>query len=96
MKVYQINYDLRNQRDYSALINKIKSYGTWAKPLESCWIITTNQSATQIRDTLAAVMDEDDALLVTRLQGDSAWRQLDKGNSDTITKWLKEQLGQAA
>lgn len=30
MKVYQINYDLRKQRNYEALINKIKSYTEWA------------------------------------------------------------------
>lgn len=92
MKVYQINYDLRNQRNYSTLTDKIKSYGTWAKPLESCWIVATNQSASQIRDGLASVMDNDDGLLVTRLEGEAAWR----GLSSEITKWLKEQLGQAA
>lgn len=92
MKVYQINYDLRNQRNYATLIKKIKSYGTWAKPLESCWIIATSQSASQIRDTLAAVMDKDDGLLVTQLTGEAAWTNL----SSEIAKWLKEQLGQAA
>lgn len=35
MKVYQINYDLRKQRDYSSLIKQIKAYQTYANPLES-------------------------------------------------------------
>ncbi|MDO6568618.1 CRISPR-associated protein Cas2 [Alteromonas sp. 1_MG-2023] len=96
MKVYQINYDLRNQRNYQDLITKIKSYGTWAKPLESCWLIATEQSASQIRDTLASVMDNDDGLLVTRLQGEAAWRSLDYDIDSTMTNWLKEQLKQAA
>ncbi|MCC5853706.1 MAG: hypothetical protein JJU30_12765 [Alkalimonas sp.] len=92
MKVYQINYDLRNQRNYQDLIIKIKSYGNWAKPLESCWLIVTEQSATQIRDTLASVMDNDDGLLVTRLQSEAAWRHL----GSNLNSWLKEQLKQAA
>lgn len=29
MKVYQINYDLRKQRNYDELYKKIKAYGTW-------------------------------------------------------------------
>ena len=64
MKVYQINYDLRNQRNYPKLINQIKAYGTYAKPLESCWVIATDQTARQVRDNLASVMDADDPGLV--------------------------------
>ncbi len=96
MKVYQINYDLRNQRDYPSLVNKIKSYGTYAKPLESCWLIATDQSAAQIRDNLATLMDGDDGLLITRLQGEAAWRNLSGDADGRVTQWLKEQLGQAA
>ncbi|KHS69945.1 hypothetical protein V6M93_12625 [Pectobacterium brasiliense] len=88
MPVYQINYDLRKQRDYSSLIERIKSYGTWCHPLESAWIIVTDQTAVQIRDNLRAVMDADDGLLVTRLQGEAAWY----GLSSKISQWLKDNL----
>ena len=57
MKVYQINYDLRNERNYPKLINRIKAYGIWDKPLESCWLIATEQSATEVRNNLASVID---------------------------------------
>jgi len=88
MKVYQISYDLRKQRDYDPLYERIKAYGNWCHPLESTWVITTTQSAAQIRDYLAGVMDQDDGLLVTRLQGEAAWRNLD----DKVSSWLKDQL----
>lgn len=88
MSVYQINYDLRKQRDYSSLIERIKSYGTWCHPLESVWIIVTDQTAVQVRDNLRAVMDADDGLLVTRLQGEAAWY----GLSNEISQWLKDNL----
>ncbi|ACZ75291.1 putative SinR-like protein [Dickeya parazeae Ech586] len=88
MSVYQINYDLRKQRDYSPLIERIKSYGYWCHPLESAWIIVTDQTAVQVRDNLKAVMDSDDGLLVTRLQGEAAWY----GLSNEISQWLKDNL----
>lgn len=88
MSVYQINYDLRKQRDYSPLIERIQSYGTWCHPLKSAWIIVTDQTAVQVRDNLEAVMDGDDELLVTRLQGEAAWY----GLSNEISQWLKDNL----
>lgn len=72
MKVYQIDYDLRNQRNYPALIERIKTY-RHVNPLESTWIIASNQTASEVHDHLKKVMDSDDGLLVTRLQGEAAW-----------------------
>ena len=87
MKVYQISYDLRKQRDYAALYERIKTYH-WCHPLESCWVIATQQSATQVRDNLVQVMDRDDGLMVTRLSGEAAWRNL----GDQVSQWLKRQM----
>lgn len=88
MKVYQISYDLRKQRNYDALYERIKSYGTWCHVLESSWVIATNQSAAQIRDYLLGVLDKDDGLLVTRLSGEAAWFGLGQQRDN----WLKQQL----
>lgn len=88
MSVYQINYDLRKQKDYPSLIERIKSYGTWCHPLESVWIIVTNQTAAQVRDYLATVMDNDDGILVTRLQGEAAWY----GLSNEVSQWIQSNL----
>lgn len=96
MKVYQINYDLRKQRNYSNLIDKIKDYGTWANPLESCWVIATEQSASQIRDTLVSATDSDDGIIVTRLQGEAAWKNLNYDAESEMTNWLKEKLNNAS
>jgi hypothetical protein len=41
MRVYQISYDLRKQRNYEALYQRIKAYGTRAHPLESSWVIAS-------------------------------------------------------
>lgn len=92
MKVYQVSYDLRKQRNYEALYERIKRYEGWCHALESSWVIATNQSASQIRDNLMQVLDQDDGLLVTRLKGEAAWHGLGQGNSD----WLKQQLERQA
>ena len=88
MKVYQIDYDLRKQKNYEALHECIRSYKTYCNPLKSSWLIATNQTAIQVRDYLGAVMDNDDGLLVTRLYGEAAWYGLD----DKTSNWLKTQI----
>lgn len=89
MKVYQIDYDLRKHRNYEALHERIKSYGYWCRPLESSWLVATNHSAVQVHNHLKAVMDGDDGLLVTRLQGEAAWSGLDP----RVVQWLNARMG---
>lgn len=91
MKVYQIDYDLRKQRDYESLHERIKKYGTYSHALESTWFVVTNETAAQVRDKLQAVIDNDDWLIVTKLQGEAAW----VGLRDATKRWLKEHLGKA-
>jgi len=92
MAVYQIDYDLRNQRDYQALYERIQSYGVWCRPLQSTWIIQTSQSAEQVRDHIFGAMDRDDGLLVTRLFGEAAWRNID----NDVSSYLKDMLERRA
>ena len=96
MKVYQINYDLRKQRNYEELYNKIKSYSKWSHPLESCWIVVTDKSAVEIRNDLQTVLDGDDGLLVTRLQGEAAWQKVRGDHNSEMTTWLKDNLIKAS
>lgn len=87
MATYVICYDLRNKKNYEALYDAIKSYGTWARILESTWAVKTEDSATEIRDKLAEVMDADDGLLVVKSAGVAAWR-----NVDCKSQWLKDYI----
>src|SRR6185437_14650938 len=78
MSLYQISYDLRKQRNYDALYERIKAYGNWCHALESSWVISTPQSAVQVRDNLRQVLDSDDGLLVPPLRpGCLVWPQRD-------------------
>lgn len=84
---YIINYDLKNQRDYDSLYKAIKSYGAYAKILESCWAIVSSGSATEVRDYLAKHMDSDDGLFVAKSSGVAAWK-----NVLCSDQWLKDNL----
>ncbi|WP_300499137.1 hypothetical protein [Marinobacter sp.] len=92
MKVYQIDYDLRNRRDYQPLYQRIESYPMWCHPLESTWVIATESSAIQVRDHLKGAMDHDDGILVTRLKGEAAWDNL----NPKVGNYLKDLLERQA
>lgn len=94
MALYQVSYDLRKVRDQFALHERIRSYGTYARVLEASWIIRTDQSADQIRDYLAEVMDQDDGLLVVKLTGEAGWKGLKDDRYGGTSKWIKWVISQ--
>jgi hypothetical protein len=89
MKIYQISYSLPHKWNYSMLHERIRDYDNYSQIQESSWIIATDQSATEIRDYLAQALIPYNSLLVTRLQGEAAWR----GLSVDVCQWLKYRLG---
>ncbi len=89
MKSMIITYDLCGSgKNYDALIEKIKSYGTWAHITESSWVIKASASCSSVRDALAAVMDTDDKLFVAELAGNAAWLGMSKEISDHLKSTL--------
>lgn len=91
-RIYSIQYDLllAPGRDYTRLIEAIKSLGTtWAKPLLSCFVIVSSLSATQIRDALIPHVDKNDKLLVMQAGPDWAARNL----APEVAEWFKKQVG---
>jgi len=91
MAVYQIDYDLRNKGSYQALYERLRSYQVWCRPLESTWVIATQESATQVRDYLLGVMDQDDGILVTRLRSEAAWHGIDAEVGSYLKSLLERQ-----
>lgn len=89
MSTYIINYDLiAPGKNYDKLYDALKSYGTWAHVLESCWLIKSTSSATEVRDNLSKYIDSNDKLLVTKSGSVGAW----KGLKETQSKWLKNNM----
>jgi CRISPR/Cas system-associated endoribonuclease Cas2 len=88
MSVYLISYDIGKHRDRNKLLERLQSHGTCCPVFDSSWLIATDQSTTQIRNDLVKSIDRHDRLLVTRLQGEAAWRNL----GYELSQWLKNQL----
>lgn len=66
MSLFVVSYDLNAPgRNYEALYEHLKGYGTWARPVESVWIVkSTSKTAGQIRDDAKRHMDSNDKLVV--------------------------------
>lgn len=89
MTTYMIGYDLLTPgQDYSDLHEAIKKLGAWWHCLDSTWLLNTNLTAAQIRDSLIPYLDRNDRLLVSTITRDAAWIGFDQGCSD----WLKDNL----
>lgn len=90
MKTYIIGYDLnKTGQDYNALTDKIKiTFTIWWHHLDSTWIVKSNLSAAQIRDILKPFIDSNDELLVTSLNGESAWT----GFNEKGSQWLRDNI----
>lgn len=87
MACYIVCYDLRKQRNYEDLYKAIKSYGTYAHILESTWAVVSQKTVEQIRNHLAAAIDNDDGLFVIKSGKEAAWQ-----NVLCTSKWLQDNL----
>ena len=91
MKTYLISYDLVQNaplQEYENLINAIKAYQIWAKPLESVWLIKTEQTASEIMNYLLKFVTTKDRILVVRVTPD--W--MSYGLPLQVTDWMKTGL----
>ena len=92
MNTYLISYDLgipETTKDYQLLIDYIKSYGTWAKPLYSEWFIKTNKTPAVVRQEISNLIDNNDKVLVINVTG-ADWSSYNL--SEEVTKWMKDNL----
>ncbi|MEK7601431.1 MAG: hypothetical protein AAB480_02785 [Patescibacteria group bacterium] len=92
MNTILISYDLNGHEEspaYKKLIDRIKEYPTWAKPLESFWVVKTKSTATGVRDTLKTLIDDNDELLTIDVTSRD-WAS--RGLSTKVTDWLKTNM----
>ena len=89
MAHFVISYDLHKQRTYQPVWDRLEEWGA-VRLLESLWVVTLNNTATQVRDALKDVIDSDDSIAVVELQRGSGWAALrsNKGGTD----WLRANI----
>ena len=87
MGSFIVTYDLNTPgKDYSSLISKIKTY-SYSKICESVWVVKSNHSSSEVRDSLLKEIDYNDRLFVAKLTGEAAWRNC-IDSTDNIKKIL--------
>ena len=86
MNTILISYDLQTPgKDYVNLWDHIKSYGNYAKPLESVWLIRTYSSAEQVRNIAINHIDPNDKIFVVDVTSrESAWHKL----TTKVVEWI--------
>lgn len=82
MAILMVTYDLKAPgRDYAPVHNFLKQF-TYCKGLESVWLLETQISTAQIRDSLRMLVDSNDKIFVAQLSGN--WGAYNFGCGD----WL--------
>lgn len=90
MSIQLVSYDLiKPNKDYTQLITFLKTYTSWARPLESVWLVKNNLTAEETRNQIQKHTDANDKVMVVTVSGDSAaWVNLPKDVSD----WIQSNL----
>jgi len=71
--IYIIGYDLNKPgQDYAELFEALKSFPSWWHYLDSTWLISTNNNATEIFNKLKPYIDTNDRILVIQANNDHA------------------------
>ncbi len=90
MSTYLVSYDLiRPGKDYTHLLEHLRSYSDWAKPLESVWLLKSGLGIAELRNTIQAHMDSNDKILVVDITGKAAaWDKL----PNDVSTWIKNNI----
>jgi hypothetical protein len=89
MTAYAINYDLKKPgHDYAGLYEAIKASGKWWHYLQSTWLVTTNETPTQIWERLRLHVDTNDFVLIIEVKHNvMGWLPAD------AWKWIDDNVG---
>lgn len=87
MKPYLICFELNDfAKHYHPLIKALQGYPAWAYISRTSWMVSTTQSAAQIRTALKTYIGDNDVLFVIEVQPYS-WAATNL-NKDAL-EWLK-------
>lgn len=92
MRTYLISYDLgkpETRIEYGQLASNFKKlFITWARPVESVWIVKTDMNVEQIRDAIKKILDSNDKLVVVEMSGSWGTYNISK----EVTDWMKKNI----
>ena len=81
-----ISYDLIKDKNYDAVISKIKTLGDWTKFHYSYWYVNSNHTTESAAKAVWSAMDADDKLIVVdATNGQAYWYNL----PDPVAAYIK-------
>ena len=87
--VYIISYDLcAPGRHYEELAELINKEGAWARLGGSAYLLESNKTAVELRDSFKRILDINDKLYVGIVKAPAAWT----GMSLEVSDWIKQRL----
>ncbi|AYE87239.1 hypothetical protein K3758_14720 [Sulfitobacter sp. W002] len=87
MALFTVTYDLIAEKDYDSLIGRLKELDT-ARVQLSQWLLSADNSATEVKDHLAQYVDDDDKLMVIEFTKRPAFTKAIAGTNDWLDKHL--------
>ncbi len=88
MKIYLISYSLFFGTPEFKIIEAIKRYSYWARPLETVWLIKTFSLKQDIINSLRSCVGPLDKILVIEITKD--WISLNLSNE--VVNWMKTEI----
>lgn len=92
MNTILISYDLHGPEtsaDYKKLIERLKAFSGWCKPLESFWLVRTDKTPAQVTDILLPLIDSNDKLVALDVTY-ADWSSY--GLSEKTNAWFNDHL----
>ncbi|GAB7304899.1 hypothetical protein MAFF212519_27820 [Clavibacter michiganensis] len=90
MAVHWVNYDLnKTGQNYDGLITYLESFGTWARPVRSSFLVKTTLTAAQLANGIKSHVDGNDVVMVMTVTG-ADWAT--QGVPTEVVTWLRNNL----
>jgi hypothetical protein len=87
MALFSITYDLVADKDYESLIDRLNELDT-VKVQLSNWLLSADNTATEIKDHLSHYVDDDDKLMVVEFTKKPAYTKAIKGTNDWLARFF--------
>lgn len=90
MSSYLVTFQAKELQTREKIREFLKTFDSYCAVHNTCWVISTDLKAKQIRDKVGEIIQPGDRLLVLRSGTEGAWRNVLGGAASS--EWLKENL----
>ena len=89
MTCYIVSFEVKLKSTEAKILDRLKTYGGYCPINDTCWAITSEKKAAEVRDSIAEVLAPGDRLFVIRSGTEAAWWN---AYGEKHSDWLKKNL----